>query len=268
MSDTVEPDAIVQSVSDLLNHIREFKKDEQHHAHKRFWFRGQGDKDWSLRPGVYRPEFPAKTEQERLGMERHLNQDFRVQSATLMKDATFAELYFLQQHYRMPTRLLDWTLNPIAALFFAVQNSRMTSEGERDAAVFMMDAYRLAICQNVTNKFNGIPTGLHPEFTKGLRPITHWDDLSQFPDFIIPVRPEQMDVRLVLQRGCFTFHVPRRSELTPKENDSLRCLVIPHAAKGTIRQELSDLGVDDFSIYGDLENLARSLKQSYGVTAK
>lgn len=38
-----------------------------------------------------------------------MTQDFRVQAAGVLTGReTDAELYFLEQHYRMPTRLLDW----------------------------------------------------------------------------------------------------------------------------------------------------------------
>jgi hypothetical protein len=66
-------------------------------------------------------------------------QDFRLQSLGLRDSkATDEEVYLLQQHYRMPTRLLDWTTSPLAALFFAVQD---TDDGE----LFMMDASKFQL---------------------------------------------------------------------------------------------------------------------------
>ena len=53
-----------------------------------------------------------------------------------------AELYFLQQHYHMWTRLLDWTSNALVGLFFAV-----SSNPDQDGMLFMMDAYQLGPTQ-------------------------------------------------------------------------------------------------------------------------
>ncbi len=60
----------------------------------------------------------------------------------------------------------------------------------------------------------------------------------------------------MLQRSCFTFHVPGQEELTPAHNKSLKKYTIPSGAKNTLLHELILLGVDEFSIYGDLGHLA------------
>src|SRR6266404_9937397 len=152
-------DGNILTVPDLLKHIGYSPIAKSPRAHLRLWFRGQTNKNWTLQPGVYRPTFPMKTENERLGLERQLTQDFRVESAgILMREAYEAELYFIEQHYRMPTRLLDWTGSPLAALYFAVKEDDST-----DGALFLMDAFGLADTQNAKN-FRGVATGRHPVF--------------------------------------------------------------------------------------------------------
>jgi hypothetical protein len=42
------------------------------------------------------------------------------------------EWLMLAQHYRLPTRLLDWTKNLFVALFFCVQN-----EADKDGAIYL-----------------------------------------------------------------------------------------------------------------------------------
>ena len=65
---------------------------------------------------------------------------------------------------------------------------------------------------------------------------------------------------------CCERCLPGREVLTKeKENDSLRCYKIPAAYKKKIRDELLALGVDDFSIYNDMEALARRLKRVYKI---
>lgn len=81
----------------------------------------------------------------------------------------------------------------------------------------------------------------------------------------MPVRPAHADQRIGLQRSCFTFHVPDHPKLTPAENDSLLCFRVPSVAKITILADLVLLGLDEFSIYGDLDHLALRLRRAYRI---
>jgi hypothetical protein len=259
-------DGTITGVAGLISLIDNSGLADRKRAHVRLWFRGHADVGWDLKPGVYRPKtFPVATEKERIELECQLNQDFKVQSAGLLEASkNDAELYFLQQHYRMPTRLLDWSLSPLAALYFAVSDA---AQHAVDGALFMMDAYRLAPRQKAEDFFRGVPTSRHAQFKRALRPILDWDlDPKAFPNFILPVRPDHTEKRVALQKGCFTFHVPEHPILTEEQCDSLKCFLIPKGLdKVKLQNELFLLGIDDFAVYGDLESLSRRLKFANGI---
>ena len=249
----------ITNVSDLLSILSAFWRQINFHHHIRLWYRGQSDENWELKPGVYREGFNVSTERERLEKEQQLTQDFKVHSASLLlENKSDEELYFLQQHYKMPTRLLDWSYVPLNALYFAVIDNP-----DKNGALFMMDAYQLAKSQNaeaaLENGFKGAPTSKFPLFIKAIQTISHWKNLDTFPKYILPVRPYYTDKRIILQKACFTFHVPGKEILTTEHNSTLNKYIIPKDKKEGIRTELSLLGINDFTTYGDMESLARTL---------
>jgi hypothetical protein len=204
---------------------------------------------------VYRKTFApsAKTSAEKLKAESHLTQDFAVMSAGLRAAAgggseAHAEIYFLQQHYGIPTRLLDWTTSPLAALYFATSGDE--EDDKHDGELFMIDAYAVAPGE-------GIATSGRKEFLEALEHITKWKS-EKNPNLLLPVRPDHFDRRISLQRSCFTFHGSKK-QVFP----SAQSIQIPASRKTDIRRQLAVAGVDHFTIFGDLESLAKRLIDAY-----
>jgi hypothetical protein len=250
----------ITSVADVLAVSEAVANGVAVRAHTRLWCRGHAKTGWKLEPGVYRwPK--VKTEGERLRRERHLTQDFRVFSANLRQGVESDEdIYFLQQHYRMPTRLLDWTTNPLAALYFAT-----VEHPDDDGEFFIMDAYQLSTTQNAADEFAGIATSRHPLIKNSVKIISAWvGDAKTFTHHIMPVRPDHFDNRIIRQLGYFTFHVPKRPALTVAENKTLKRYKVPAAAKAKLKSQLALLGVNHFTVYGDLDHLAEWLKGAHG----
>jgi len=92
--------------------------------------------------------------------------------------------------------------------------------------------------------------------------IFSWEN-GKWPDHVLAVRPTHIDPRIAAQRGCFTFHPPGEPTLTTDINNTMTKWIVPSEAKKHLRQELELLGVDEFTIFGDLDHLAERLKRAY-----
>ena len=121
------------------------------------WYRGQPD-DYPLRPGFLRDSVSQARlrsnydtdatlrDNSILGFERQFNKSVKRRAASFVDPkVNLTHLYFLMQHHGVPTRLLDWTENVLAAVFFAVNTSHST-----DGWVYIIDPSEMFAKQSVT----------------------------------------------------------------------------------------------------------------------
>ncbi|WP_395683891.1 FRG domain-containing protein [Dokdonella sp.] len=147
------------------------------------------------------------------------------------------ETWALAQHYGFPTCFMDWTLNPLVALFFAIDErgeSRPLAQ-RGDAAVYCCDDPGIRIFR---------PKSSNPP------------DL-QATDEIFCYAPRHISKRITAQAGIFTYHPKGEVEFAPKK--PLTRFRIPNANRREILVELSKCGVDDHFIYQDLDGLGSTL---------
>ena len=215
----------------------------------RLWWRGQEESDWKLTPGIFRSGDEKK--------EQDINNLFRMKAKTRYsncpnRDDLFSWL-FLMQHYRLPTRLLDWTENPLVALFFAVENKK---SDDKDAAIWALKPSILNSTQVKKNKI--LLSGnvdAKPIVSEAFNVNSHNPDRK-----IVAVNPEQADIRQLIQQSEFTVH----GSPTPMENLNesdmfLGKILIPSNAKVAFRQLLTIFGISRSYLFPDLENLSIEL---------
>lgn len=241
----------INSVQELLEKLEEIREGQT----QTIWYRGQGIAEWGLTPHYLRLNGAQS--------ESTLLKRFK-QSAAMLIDSAPKESFdwlFLMQHYGVPTRLLDWSESPLAALYFAVEN--LEKHGDEDGALWLIYPSELNKHARINNteEEDYIPSFEDEELANySVESLKSNNRIQLFPVATIATRNNP---RIQAQLGVFTIH---HLENIPIEEvgDKKHAvkIVIPKASKENIRNQLSLLGYTKFQLFPELSSIGDIIKES------
>jgi hypothetical protein len=246
MTRTSPPAHTLTSLSDFISWLEETFPDADD-----VLFRGQRE-DWAMLPKIARLQLRPKM--SLLETEQRLLSDFKLQAPSfvdLLPDTDWDWLS-LAQHYGMATRLLDWTSNPLAALWFAIEKPAATQCPPRKAK----------------------PTAVVWAFDPGEEDYVDQSSTdSPFSGERTKVfRPKHIDRRIIAQSGWFTVHkyIRGKKNFVPLERqarywNALTKLIIPAEYFCNIRYDLDRCGVNAASMLTDLSGLCRHVEWMHSL---
>ena len=265
-----------------------------------YYFRGHSDhKGFMLTPSIYREE-------------EWINNEHRMYREIIMKCPndfsqikTAFEKLVKMQHYSLPTRLLDLTANPLAALFFAVNENP-----DKDAEVLIFkvpkkelkyyDSDTVSILTNLTKRpkdfeIQSIKEQSKKEFNTQEQIAYLLHDIREEKPYFLPlivesdiesvvcVKPKLDNPRIIRQDGAFfVFGIDEKKTESARVPDSYRFsiedknssnqepyqLIINKSGKNKILGQLATLGINEATMFPEIDSVSKYIKESLKKTKK
>jgi hypothetical protein len=212
-------DKSISSFSELHDYVESFGR-------RVVVYRGQKSLDWDLSPGVGRIKLrSSESEKEEKTMLR-LFQEQAIRHLAFSPENDY-EWLAIAQHHGMPTRLLDWSRNPLVAAYFAVEE-----EYDGDSVVY---AFR------------------NNEYT----------DLRKYPDpfKIANVKrfiPRHVTSRITAQAGLFTIHPA--PAIDSRNKQGVTKMIIRGGFRKKLKSILYKYGIHRANLFPDLDGLSNHIR--------
>lgn len=165
----------------------------------------------------------------KLAQEQRLFEEFKNRAIALVSDPRFDDWDWLAyaQHIGVPTRLLDWSVNPLVALYFALE-----SDADTDRVVYAV------------------------QYSKYIHEVDHRNK-SPFANtkegrFTAPLAFD----RIRAQRGIFTIHPHPTKVFHP---EGLKSFLVKQSLVKDFRKRLFKYGIDHWHVYPDAHGLGLQL---------
>ena len=248
------------------------------------FYRGHSNKNFDLTPSIYRKH-------ELLKNEDRLFKDIIAKSPGEFKGcvSTFEKLVKMQ-HYSLPTRLLDITTNPLVALYFAcADTSQKDEDGKlyrfeiKESQLKYFDSDAVSVVANISRR----PIGFEITSIKGMsreefnkeeailyllheirtekphfQAVINEEDIEK----VFCVKPILDNPRIIKQEGAFFLYGIKGNKSQPADfNFESTTFIINKNEKKKILKQLESLGIDESTLFPEIEHVARHLKDKYDL---
>lgn len=191
-------------------------------------FRGHADAAWELKPSIgrhYNGDWSKVAERERRALA-----EFKIRAVPFIQQRPQSDIEWLalMQHYGCATRLIDFTTNPLIALFFASDPSH------RKSGELIVSSYK-----------------------RSQNSVTDSELFNQEQSFVY--QPPHITERIIGQSGCFVYcHQPAQKLQTSQATQHR----VSNREKPLVRKELAALGITYSSIFPGLDGICRDLNDT------
>lgn len=254
----------------FMHDIEKAKKELDFKKNEEIFYRGHTHNEHTLLPGLFRNLISGYSKNDLWENESDMFYEFRARAKEVHNgNLTDWDILFYMQHHGVQTRLLDWSESFGVALYFALLNY---DKQKSSPCIWLVNPYKL---NEVYHEARDLFAPENLDY-----PDNKTKETSSYAEYLLFDKPEDMIWwkepiaiypirrvdRLTTQGGYFTIHgtnVKPIEQIIPLKKNIWRRVELPVNAIESAFLFLGQSGINHFTMFPDLDGLARYLNKKY-----